>query len=96
MGEFKYHEFLGMNSLMAALMSVICLFLGHTLRHYKVTWISESGAVMLFGLLIGGILSNFQKDELSFVLFKPELFFLPDASTHGIRGRILPKAEYVF
>jgi len=75
MGEFKYHEFLGMNSLMAALISVICLFLSHTLHHYKVTYVSESGAVMLFGLLIGGILSNFQREELSFVRFAPELFF---------------------
>lgn len=75
MSEFKYHEFIGLNSLMAVLVAVICLFLCHILHHHKVAYVSESGVVMVFGLLIGVMLSNFKKDELAFVRFEPELFF---------------------
>jgi len=75
MKETDSHEFIGLNSLMFVLIVCICLFLSHFIKQYKISYISESGAAMLFGLFVGGILSNFTKEEITFVHFNPEIFF---------------------
>merc|ERR1719188_1556667 len=91
--ESDNHEFIGLNSLMFVLIVCICLFLSHFIKQYKISYLSESGAAMLFGLFVGGILSNFTKEEITFVHFNPEIFLLHFATTHNLRGRIFVEAE---
>jgi len=69
------HEFIGLNTTLFLLMVSICLFFSHFLKQYSIGYLSASGSSMLFGLFIGGILSNFSEDEIDFLDFNSEIFY---------------------
>lgn len=75
MVDFDSHEFIGLNSLMFVLVVCICLFLSHFINKYKMYYLSEAGGAMIFGLLVGGVLTNFAEEEVTFMDFDPEIFF---------------------
>jgi len=72
---FDSHEFIGLNSLMFVLVVCVCLFLSHFIDKYKMYYLSEAGGAMMFGLLVGGLLTNFAQEEVTFMDFDPEIFF---------------------
>lgn len=69
------HELIGINSLLFVSIVCVCLFLGYSLKKHKVFYLPESGAAMLFGLLIGGLITLAGRQESESVSFKPEVFF---------------------
>jgi len=69
------HEFIGMNTILFLLMVSVCLFFSHFLKQHSIAYLSGSGSAMLFGLFIGGILSNFSEDEIDFLNFNSEIFY---------------------
>lgn len=71
----KAHELIGLNSLLFVSIVCVCLFLGYSLKKHKVFYLPESGAAMLFGLLIGGLITLAGRQESESVSFKPEVFF---------------------
>lgn len=75
MVDFDSHEFIGLNSLMFILIVCVCLFLSHFIDKYKMYYLSEAGGSLLFGLVVGGLLTNFAEEEVTFMDFDPEIFF---------------------
>jgi len=75
MVDLDKHEFIGLNSLMFVFVVCICLFLSHFIDKYKMYYLSEAGGAMMFGLLVGGLLTNFSEEEVTFMEFDPEIFF---------------------
>lgn len=75
MVDFDRHEFIGLNSLMFVLILCICLVLSHFIDKYKLYYLSEAGGAMVFGLLVGALLTNFSEEEVTFMAFNPEIFF---------------------
>jgi len=73
--NFDSHEFIGLNSLMFVLVVCVCLFLSHFIDKYKMYYLSEAGGAMMFGLVVGGVLTNFAQEEITFMDFDPEIFF---------------------
>jgi len=69
------HEFDALNAFMFVMIAVTCLGFNYQLKKRKWFWLPESGASMLFGLLVGGMISLFSSKEASVLNFDPELFF---------------------
>jgi solute carrier family 9 (sodium/hydrogen exchanger), member 8 len=55
----------------------LCVFVGYMLKKYKFYYLPESAAVMAIGCIAGGVVKavNPSEEELSFLTFKPEVFF---------------------
>jgi sodium/hydrogen exchanger 8 len=60
---------------MFVLIVCICLFLSHFIDKYKMYYLSEAGGAMVFGLIVGAVLTNFSDEETTFMDFDPEIFF---------------------
>ncbi|MES1907076.1 MAG: hypothetical protein MHM6MM_000262 [Cercozoa sp. M6MM] len=73
-GEEK-HALVGLNVFLFVVFVVVCLVIGYVLRVRRLMWLPESGAHMLFGLVIGGFLTLLGPDEVEYITFDPELFF---------------------
>jgi len=73
--EDEEHEFVGVNSVLFILVCLICIYMGQALAKKQITWLSESAAHMLFGLICGGIIALFGERETNAVLFNSDIFF---------------------
>ena len=71
------HENSALNTLLFCFLMALCVFVGYMLKKYKFYYLPESAAVMALGCIAGGIVKavNPSAEELSFLTFKPEVFF---------------------
>eukprot|EP00943_MAST-04B_sp_MAST-4B-sp1_P000905 g905.t1 len=73
----EVHENSALNALLFCFLMALCVFVGYMLKKYKFYYLPESAAVMAIGCIAGGIVKavNPSEEELSFLTFKPEVFF---------------------
>jgi len=73
--EESGHQFLGANVLLFIGVIVLSLCIGHLIHKYEFHYLPESCATLLLGLAFGGIVLLFGREESSYVMFKPDIFF---------------------
>ena len=86
----KEHEYSALNTLLFCFLMALCVCVGYLLKKYKFYYLPESAAVMGLGCIAGGIVKavNPSQEEMSFLSFKPEIFFFSTFATYNFRGGI--------
>jgi hypothetical protein len=67
------HWLVGLNSFLLILMMTAVFLIGYILR-LRMSWLPESGAALLLGML-AGLFILFSEQETAALIFSPEIFF---------------------
>jgi|AntAceMinimDraft_1070359.scaffolds.fasta_scaffold38259_1 hypothetical protein len=43
---------------------LLVIILGATIKHYNITWLHQSGAALLLGVLVGAVVSTVRRDPM--------------------------------
>jgi sodium/hydrogen exchanger 8 len=71
----EQHQFVGVNSLLFITVICSCLLIGRIVAHYRFYYLPQSCASMLFGFVVGAMLTFGGPEESSYVAFNPSVFF---------------------
>jgi len=69
------HEFIGVNAFLFVALILSCLLIGGLIKRYKITFLPESAAFMIFGFICGAFMNLTSAHEKSILEFSPELIF---------------------
>ena len=77
------HEIGALNTLMLCGVLSVCVLVGYVLKQKKIYYMPESAAVMLLGVIIGGVVELFSpsREELFYHSIPVTLVLLPPSSS---------------
>lgn len=74
--EDTAHEFGALNMLLFVVVLGLCILVAYSIKKRRVVFVHESAAIILVGILVGGLARLFfPADEVDFLTFDPELFY---------------------
>lgn len=74
--EEEAHEFGALNTLLFVAVLAVCILCAYLIKKHRVYYLHESAAIVMVGILVGGLARLFlPSDEVDFLTFQPELFY---------------------